>query len=100
MASHTKSNTAKYIIPYLMIPEPISRILRTIKRNVIDLIEIVIILSIGLLGLIFIFLAPFEPPEDKGKSLWQRLKEMLLRIGKALSEKFIGINPIKKETKA
>lgn len=83
-----------------MIPEPISRILRTIKRNVIDLIEVFIILSIGLLGLIFIFMAPFEPPEDKGKSLWQRLKEMLQRIATALSEKFTGINPINKETKA
>lgn len=83
-----------------MIPEPISRILRTIKRNVIDLIEVVIILSIGLLGLIFIFLAPFEPPEDKGKSFWQRLKEAFKRIGTALSEKFTGINPINEETKA
>lgn len=83
-----------------MIPEPISRILRTIKRNVIDLIEVVIILSIGLLGLIFIFMAPFEPPEDREKSFLQKLKETLQSIDNSLSEKFTGINTVYEETKA
>lgn len=83
-----------------MIPEPISRILRTIKRNVIDFIEVVIILSIGLLGLIFIFMAPFESPEDREKSFWQKLKETLQSIDNSLSEKFTGINTVNEETKA
>ncbi|MCQ2220668.1 MAG: hypothetical protein MJZ12_04705 [Prevotella sp.] len=83
-----------------MIPEPISRIQRTIKRNVIDFIEVVIILSIGLLGLIFIFMAPFESPEDREKSFWQKLKETLQSIDNSLSEKFTGINTVNEETKA
>jgi len=64
----------------------ISKLIRRIRRNVKDFLEITIILTFGLIGLIFIFLAPFEPPEQRSKSLLQRVKALLRRTREALLE--------------
>lgn len=52
-------------------------IYRKITLYIKDFVEILFISLTGLIGLIFIMTTPFDPPEERNKPLYRRLKKLL-----------------------